>query len=150
MLIPDSPSSHCLPGPSVNYIVYLLADITSHAPIPPNRNFSHVSHCSLPSLIPGWTSLYLPFLYNLFPHQGTLEIQAKSGHCLNPERLPTILRIKVRATLLIHEAWSTNPIPVPAPASPALPLFTCFIFTALFDVSTAHKICYHSRALSAC
>lgn len=89
MLIPDSPPSHCLPGPSVNYIVYLLADITSHAPISPNRNFSHMYHCSLPSLIPGWTSLYLPFLYNLFPHQGTLKIQAKSGHCLNPERLPS-------------------------------------------------------------
>ena len=144
MLIPDSPPSHCLSGPSVNYIVYILADITSHAPIPPNGKCSHVNHRSLPSL-------YLPFLYNLFPHQGTLEIQVKSGHCplWTLKGFPPY-RIKVRAILLIHEVWATNPIPDPAPASPALPLFTCFIFTALFDVSTAHKICYHSRALLAC
>lgn len=152
LLILDSPPSHCLPRPSLNRVVYLLVDITSHTLIPPTQEL-------LPrepplSAFPDSRMDFsvFAFLLQYISTSGNFrnKSEVRSLPSLNPERLPTILRIKVRAILLIHEAWYTDPIPDPAPAFPALPLFTCFIFTTLFDVSTAYKICYHSRHLLVC
>lgn len=71
------------------------------------------------------------FSASVFP----LQLICRSGHVrnvseirplpfLNAKRLPTILRIKARVILLIHEPGYPDAVPDTSPASPVLPLFT--------------------------
>lgn len=75
MSVPDSSPSQGLSGPSINYIVYLLADITSHFMPPPQELLS----CRPLGQLGLSVSVF--FRYDLFPDPDALEIEAKSDHC---------------------------------------------------------------------